>query len=663
MRLLGGSDVKLRRWVLALIAVFGLLVGGTWATLKLTTNYLLEHDAATDARDWAQFLAANVTDLEQIAAGEQPGAASMRFFEMARKSGQVFRYIIFNRDGYSQLVSDSEKIALVDLSEFDPKAAQAMKTAEPIIGFKKADAPGLPDYYAEAYIPVRVGHQPIAVVAAYVPETEQLSLFYRAFVAAAAALCGLTAVAFGVPAIAWLRQTQERQRADRRIRYLAHHDALTGLLNRASFLERLDEALERGRADGTRVALLFIDIDRFKPINDTLGHDGGDTVLKTLAARMRAACRRDDLVARMGGDELVFAQLDIVSLADAEQFAERLRGVMRSPISIGEQHIVTTVSVGIALSPAHGNTSERLLKSADLALYDAKSSGRNCVRVYSAEMDQAVQTRLALERTIRDASERETFQLHYQPIIELSSRHLVGFEALLRLRDQDGKDIPPASFIPVAEDMHLIGKIGAWALREACRTAATWPDPLKVAINLSPTQFDDGSLAGLVAGALQETGLAPVRLELEITEALMFANDERNLSELHRLKAMGVAIVMDDFGTGYSSLSYLWMFPFDKIKIDRSFTHSLGGSDPKVDTVVRTIIALGRELGMPVTVEGVESVEQLRFLDGAEPREVQGFYFGRPMPAADAMLAILEDLRRRGLPRPDGGKPSLQLVK
>jgi diguanylate cyclase (GGDEF)-like protein len=659
------GELRLRRWAAALIAVFGLLVGGTWTTVRLTTDYLLERDAAVGARDWAEFLAANVGDLEHIAAGEQPVAASMAFFEIARKSGQVFRYVIFNRDGYSQLVSDRERIALVDLSEYSPQAARAMKGASAVIDFKTAVAPGLPAYYAEAYVPVRAGNHPVAVVAAYVDQTEHRALFYQAFVAAAAALCTLIAASFGVPAVAWYRRSQEKERADRRIRYLAHHDSLTGLHNRARFLELLERALDRGGQAQTGIALHFIDVDRFKDINDTLGHDGGDVLLKAVAERLRAVARQDDLVARLGGDEFVVAQLDVTDKAQVEALGRRLWSALTVPVAFGDQQIDTTVSIGVAVSPMHGETSARLLKSADLALYDAKANGRNCVRFFSAELDTAVQARLRLERTIREATERETFRLVYQPIFEIGSKRLVGFEALLRLRDADGESIPPSTFIPVAEEMRLIGRIGAWVLRQACRTAAGWPENLRVAVNLSPAQFDSGDIGAVVTAALRESGIAPGRLEVEITEELMLANDARNVAALAQLKAMGVGIVMDDFGTGYSSLSYLWKFPFDKIKIDRSFIQGLGSEDAPVATVVKTIIALGRELHMTVTVEGVETAEQSRFLEAADAQQAQGFWFGKPMPAEDTAIVILDDLRRRGpiAPPPTGGKPILHLVK
>jgi diguanylate cyclase (GGDEF)-like protein len=659
------GEVRLRRWAAALVAVFGLLVGGTWTTVRLATDYLLERDAAMSARDWAEFLAANVADMEQIAAGEQPVAASMAFFEAARKSGQVFRYVIFNRDGYSQLVSDRDRIALVDLSEFSAQAARAIKGGSALIDFKKAQAPDLPAYYAEAYVPVRAGNHPVAVVAAYVDQTEHRGVFYQAFVAGAAALCTLIAVSFGVPAAAWYRRTAEKQRADRRIRWLAHHDALTGLHNRAHFVDRLEQALAEAGDNRNGIALHFIDIDRFKDVNDTLGHDAGDVLLKTIAERLRSVVGPDDLVARLGGDEFVVAQVGVADKGQAEELGRRLWGALGSPLPFADQEIGSTVSIGIAVSPMHGETSARLLKSADLALYDAKQNGRNRVRFFSVELDAAVRARLRLERTIREATERESFHLVYQPIFELGSRRLAGFEALLRLRDADGESIPASAFIPVAEEMRLIGRIGAWVLREACRTAVGWPETLRVAVNLSPAQFESGDIGAVVATALRESGLAPARLELEITEALVLSNDARNMAALAQLKAMGIAIVMDDFGTGYSSLSYLWKFPFDKIKIDRSFMQGLGSDDGRVATVVKTIIALGRELHMPVTVEGVETAEQLKFLETADAQQAQGFWFGRPMSADDTAILILDDMRRRGTlaPPPPGGKPVLHLVR
>jgi diguanylate cyclase (GGDEF)-like protein len=472
----------------------------------------------------------------------------------------------------------------------------------------------------------------------------------------------LTGLSFGVPAIAWYQRTKEKQQADRRIRFLAHHDALTGLANRARLIEKLESVLSLLPTTGGMVAVHFIDIDRFKEVNDTLGHDGGDFLLSTLGQRLSALTRIEDLVARLGGDEFVVIQTEVPSKDQAEAFAQRIAAILSGPLHFKEQEITPRVTIGVAVAPTDGKTPERLLKSADLALYNGKAAGRNCIRRFSPEMDEALQSRLKLEKIIRDAVAANRFVLHYQPVFESDDKHLVGFEALVRLPAPDGTLIPPATFIPVAEDIRLIDNVGQWVLQEACRTAASWPQNLTVAVNLSPAQFESGAINDVVAAALKESGLAPNRLELEITETLLLANNERTMAQLQQLKAMGVAIVMDDFGTGYSSLRYLWQFPFDKIKIDRSFMQSFEQSGRDVETVVKTIIALGRELRMRVTVEGVETANQADFLYDADADQVQGFFFGRPIPASEIGASILTNFRETLPAAKPGQMPKPQTV-
>jgi diguanylate cyclase (GGDEF)-like protein len=645
------GNFSLQRSIGTLVVVFSILTGGTWLAAKITTDYLLYQEATSTARNWARYIAESVSDLEQIAAGEQPSAASMAFFEATRKTGQVFRWEIFNEEGYSQLVADHDAIALVNLSEFTAEAARSVKLGQPIVDVKEGNSADLPSFFGQAYVPVIVDGQAIAVVAAYVDQTETRDRFSNTFLIAAASLCLLTSLAFMVPAIAWYLGTKEKQQADRRIRFLAHHDALTGLTNRPYLIEKLEKALAVLPVRGGSLAVHFIDLDRFKQVNDTLGHDGGDFLLKTVAERLQAAIRVDDVVARLGGDEFVVVQNGIAGKDLVESFARRLVDALTVPMTFKEQEIRATVSIGVALAPADGNSPERLLKSADLALYQAKADGRNCVRLFLPEMDTELQSRIELERMIRDAVLHDRFELHYQPLFEMTDRRLIGFEALIRLPKKDGTLIPPLVFIPVAEDLRLIDKIGAWVLQEACCTAATWPEHLTVAVNLSPAQFVAGSISDIVAAALKESGLPAHRLELEITETLLLGNTDAIMTELQRLKAMGVAIVMDDFGTGYSSLSYLWRFPFDKIKIDRSFMQGFDGSGRDAATVVKTIIALGRELNMRVTVEGVETAKQAAFLDKAHGDQAQGFFFGRPIPATEVGASILADFEKT-LPTP-----------
>jgi diguanylate cyclase (GGDEF)-like protein len=639
------ANISLRRGVAMLVTALCLLIGGILVGTKVTTDYLLFKDATATARNWARLLAETVTDLEQIAAGEKPTKASMTLFEWAQKAGQVFRYEIYNREGYSQLVSD-HGVTQVNLSTFSPEAVRALAANGPVVDVRAGTVAGKPKFYGLAYVPVIVDNRAVAIVAAYVDETEKHDVFYRTSLIAALSLCAVAALSFGLPAFAWYRRTKEKQQADRRIRFLAHHDALTGLANRAQLIESLEAALAVLPVKHNGIAVHFLDLDRFKQVNDSLGHDGGDSLLKTVAERLRAVIRIEDVVARLGGDEFVVVQTGIAGKVQAEDFARRIISAVTAPMKLKDRPFSATVSVGVALAPADGTDAERLLKSADLALYKAKADGRNCFRFFLAEMDAELQARFKLEAIIRDAVLHDRFELHYQPLFEMSERRLIGYEALIRLPAEDGKLIPPLVFIPVAEDLQLIDKIGAWVLREACRTAATWPEHLTVAVNLSPAQFLAGRVSDIVAAALKEAGLAAHRLELEITETLLLGNSEAIMAELQTLKTMGVAIVMDDFGTGYSSLSYLWRFPFDKIKIDRSFMQGFDGSGRDVKTVVKTIIALGRELNMRVTVEGVETATQAAFLDKADGDQAQGFYFGRPIPASEVSANILADFKR-----------------
>jgi diguanylate cyclase (GGDEF)-like protein len=623
-----------------------LLCVGVGQVLKLTVDNLLYWDATAAAESWAKYVAENVTDIEDIADGQPPSAESMAFLIRTQQIRHVFGFEIINMHGNVQLASDGSKISSIRGAVHSDMAASAARLDRPIISVKEGTPPVRPSYYSEAYLPVIVDGRPRAIVAAYVDLTEQRDHFRQAFSLAALALCLLVGGAVGIPTIAWYRRTKEKQQADRRIRFLAHHDALTGLSNRAQLVEKLENALAILPLGGGCLAVHFLDLDHFKEVNDTLGHDGGDFLLKTIAERLRAVTRADDIVARLGGDEFVVVQTNIDGKDQVEDFARRLTSAVTASMKFKEHEIVATVSAGVALAPADGTNPERLLKSADLALYKSKADGRNCTCFFEPKMDAALQARIALEKTLRDAVHNERFILHYQPLFEVSGQRLIGFEALIRLPAEDGTLIPPMTFIPIAEDLRLIGKIGAWVLREACKTATNWPEHLTIAVNLSPAQFEGGSISSIVASALRETGLAPCRLELEITETLLLGNSDGVMTELQSLQAMGIAIVMDDFGTGYSSLSYLWRFPFDKIKIDRSFMQGFDASGRDAETVVKTIIALGRELDMRVTVEGVETAKQAAFLDGADADQVQGFFFGRPVSTSEVGAIILKDFQK-----------------
>ncbi|ODM75314.1 putative bifunctional diguanylate cyclase/phosphodiesterase [Bradyrhizobium elkanii] len=437
----------------------------------------------------------------------------------------------------------------------------------------------------------------------------------------------------------------ERRAAEARIAHMAHHDGLTNLPNRDFYQERLREALERGRSGNKRVAVMCIDLDLFKNVNDSFGHPMGDRLLKLVAERLREVVRDDNVAARLGGDEFAIVLAADVSPNEASAFAERLIDALSAPYNIDGLEVVVGASVGIALSPGDGTTSEELMRNADMALYRAKSEGGGVHHFFEPEMDQQAQKRRDMERDLRAAFSNGEFELYYQPLVDIAADRISGFESLLRWRHPQKGMVSPAEFIPVAEDIGLIVALGEWVLREACSEAIRWPADVKVAVNLSPVQFRSRNLVQAVISALAHSGLPARRLELEITESVFLAETEANLAILHQLRELGVSISMDDFGTGYSSLSYLRSFPFDKIKIDRSFVKDLARRSDCL-AIVRAISGLGRSLKITTTAEGVETTDQLDWLRAEGCNEVQGFLFSAARPAGE-IAALLSGFAER----------------
>ena len=442
-----------------------------------------------------------------------------------------------------------------------------------------------------------------------------------------------------------LEDVTERIRAVEQLSYQAHYDALTGLPNRALFTKKVSEALTQITDRGHELSVFLLDLDRFKSVNDSLGHPIGDALLKAVGQRLRECMHESDLVARFGGDEFAILQNHQGNQRDAAVgLANRINNAISIPFEIDGHQIIIGTSTGIAFAPQHSMDVDYLVKCADLALHQAKSAGRNQHCIFEATLETKARTRHALEIDLREALALNCFDLYYQPVVSIATQDICGVEALLRWNHRQSGIVTPDKFIPLAEETGLIVPLGEWVLRTACADAASWSKHLKVAVNLSPVQFVKGDLVDSVSRALVDSGLQPEQLELEITESVLLYKSEENVALLHALKSLGVSIVLDDFGTGYSSLSYLKMFPFDKIKIDQSFVKELM-TRADCAAIVCALIGLGRSLNILTTAEGVETVEQLTLLRAVGCNLAQGYLFSRPAPKGE--LDFINRMSRR----------------
>jgi diguanylate cyclase (GGDEF)-like protein len=668
MKEVGARD----RLVMAGLVVLGLLtvIAGVLSG-RSTIDYVLARDAREAALSWAgnvnkslsetgphapQLLDRKLDVLNPVAFAAEIGkpavlpsdATSKQDFTLVEDvdrltTGWLLRHMTQSKDdfvsqldGFAVLGADQAPLAVggnltqasleTMLAQGETKAAIAQAVAADAV--VTTALPGDQEVRL-AFVPASEDGKVSRIYAFTVDQTAAASLTNVALTVVTLTTSLLIVMGFTIPAAIASRRIRERWLAEDQIRYLAMHDSLTNLPNRLQFHQHLDRAVARARRHGHLMAVFALDLDRFKDVNDTLGHATGDALLAEVSARLRESVRESDLVGRLGGDEFAVVAEDLEAPEDAMRLARRVCTSLGETYHVNGHDVTTSASIGIAIGPLDREAPDVLLKNADLALYRAKEDGRNTFRFFEPAMDAALQKRRRLENDLRNALRKNQLYLDYQPQFDLVSGRLTGYEALVRWWHPSEGEVAPSTFIPIAEETGLIVPLGEWILKTACAYATTWPPDTKLAVNLSPAQFKTQDVYNLVRRVLSETGLEPERLELEITEGIILQNTEAVLETLNRLNQLGVSIAMDDFGTGYSSLSYLARLPVKKIKIDRSFIDTLGTS-PQTSAIVSSIVGLGQSLHVTITAEGVETEGQAEILRKWGCDQVQGFYYGRP---------------------------------
>jgi diguanylate cyclase (GGDEF)-like protein len=629
------------RRILLLASVVLLLAFGGVQLSQLVSANMLRTDAQSTVSAWAGSLAESADDIPAIIAGAAPSTRTDHLLKDATQVGDIYRFQILDRTGHTVYLSERASYPSVTRAAVDSpskRISEKVLSGGILIDTGVGNSSDNPPYFSECHFPLKQNGTVIGILDVYLDQTADHALYERSFLFTESIIAIAVLLAGGIPGFMVYRKMRDHRRAQAEALFLAEHDSLTGLANRKMLAETANSALAWSRRNNSCVAALVIDLDRFKEINDTFGHSVGDEALKIVAARLKSAVRAEDMVARLGGDEFVVLQVGMNQPDGATYLATRLLKLLAEPCEINGLQLVCAASIGVAISPTDTDDWDGLLSRADIALYRAKGGGRGNASFFETGMDAMFRERRGLEADIRRAMDTKAFHLAFQPLIDFKGGALVGFEALLRW-PEGWEPQSPATFIPIAEEAGLIVPIGAWVLKTACNEAATWTKPLKIAVNLSPLQFSHGDIVAVVDEVLKSSGLDPGRLELEVTESLWLQNTETVLDQLARLRSRGISIALDDFGTGYSSLAYLWKFPFDKVKVDRSFVSQME-IDPKAAAIVDTVVALGRTLDLIVTAEGVETPEQAKALKGAGCDQGQGYLFSRPLSSAAAKELI-----------------------
>jgi diguanylate cyclase (GGDEF)-like protein len=629
-----------------LAVIVGMSFGANYGQLR-TIDHVVGVDAERKAMDWASFAAKKIPEIGALLKTGTPTPQQEMWISEVAHYGDVFRFKLFDRFGRNFLVSDNLSRASPPhtIEDHSAIALRVMKSGETLVALSDGRAkPDRPDLYAEAYVPVRdADGQIIGVAEAYLDQTAMWRVSRESFFKLSMVLTIVFTLALLILYAAFLLKGKQEGMTRKQVDFLAKHDPLSSLHNRGGFNEQLEQMKREGKVSSAQTAVIYLDIDHFKRINDTFGHKAGDAFLSHVGESISSCLGPDDIAGRMGGDEFIM----IVQQPDLEStcvLAEKLQGLVSKPLWIDGTPVSGTLSIGIQFCGGEHCLVEENIHRADLALYQAKMDGRNVYRVFTPDLEAKVARRRKVEAVVLTGMKQNLFAVHFQPLLNQKTKRCVGFEALLRLTDVEGETIHPSEFVPIAESVGAIEQIGAWVLKQAAQAAAEWPESLFVSVNLSARQFDGGGLVDLVKHVIAETGLRPERLELEVTESLLMDDSEKVGNQLNDLRALGISIAMDDFGTGYSSLGYLWQFGFDKLKIDRSFILGLEKNDGRAKEILDTIIVLGHRLNMIVTAEGIETEAQAKILSDLDCDQFQGYLYGKAMPGSEVAAYMLKNI-------------------
>ncbi len=640
----------LKKWRIALVlSCVGLcLATATYFLNRNAVDQLMKQEARETSTRWTEQLVDNIQEIDKILAGLPPSDRALTYLRFVADSHEVDHFDIYTKSG--ELVLESKKLGNfrntgTSLGEHNSEVLDVVEEGKPFVIIEDEEEEGKKIIIAETYLPIMRDNTMIGVASVYTDQTQLAASLQSRLTKTSAFIALLSALGFALPAAGAVIQMMKRREADEQVAYLAKHDVLTGLPNRRSIESDLQPLLDACGEKNELAAIHFVDVDFFKEINDRYGHSFGDEVLKAFAKRLSEVAQDCGIAGRFGGDEFIVLQTGFNSVDELGRAVQRLHGILAMPFDILGKTLAVTASIGTAMYPANGVDADELMTNADTALYAVKMKGRNGQKFYDPEFRSQKKRRTELEMLVREHTAAKTFELHYQPLYHLADHHLKGFEVLLRMRAQDGTFISPAEFVPIAEDIGLIDDIGSWVIEQSCITAKTWPSQLQVSVNLSAVQFRRKSVVGAVKRALTKSGLPPEQLLLEVTESLLMIDVEGVLEQLNELKRMGTSLAMDDFGTGFSSLSYMIRFPFDRIKIDRSFVNQLSADDAKAKKVVQTIVALGHNMEMEVTAEGVETNAQADVLQSLNCDDVQGFLYSRPVPVTDVASLIMKNFQ------------------